>query len=31
LYGAAAMWVFIRLAEIRETRRMNRLIASRAG
>jgi hypothetical protein len=31
LYGAAAMWVVIRLAEIRETRRMNRLMAKRAA
>jgi hypothetical protein len=30
LYGAAAAWILIRLADIRETRRMNRLLAKRA-
>jgi len=31
LYGAAAMWVVIRLADIREARRTNKLLARRAA
>jgi hypothetical protein len=31
LYGAAAIWVAIRLMEVRETRRMNKLMAKSAA